>query len=122
MDWHIAKRNGPELRTRTRAEKRSFGASGEMLKIVLQMISRQNEKRSRSGIVSVDQNVMPAPREELSRKRPDNACCTLSQVDCAANQDRLWLRAYTTALPVTASHKKGSNRDTARIIDVRYAA
>jgi hypothetical protein len=32
-----------------------------MLKIVLQMISRQNEKRSRSGIVSVDQNVMPAP-------------------------------------------------------------
>jgi hypothetical protein len=61
VDWHIANRSGPVLRTRTRAEKRSFGASDEILKIVVQMISRQNENRSRSGIESVDQKAMCAP-------------------------------------------------------------
>jgi hypothetical protein len=67
VDWHIAKRSGPELRTRTRAENRSLGASGEMLKIVSQIVSRQNEKRSRSGIVSVDQKVIAChPRRTIA--------------------------------------------------------
>jgi hypothetical protein len=44
-----------------RAEKRSGGASGEMLNSVLQIISRQYEKRSRSLIVSVDHETISAP-------------------------------------------------------------
>jgi hypothetical protein len=32
-----------------------------MLKIVSQIVSRQNEKRSRSGTVSVDQKVIACP-------------------------------------------------------------
>src|SRR6185436_20704841 len=71
---------------------------------------------------------LPAPREELSRKRPDNECCTLSQVDCTASQDRLWWRAYTTVLPVTASHNEReqsghskNRRSLCRLIQVQLA-
>jgi hypothetical protein len=34
------------------------------------MISRQNEKRSRSGIVSVDQKVMPCPPRATIAETP----------------------------------------------------
>lgn len=51
----MANRNGPELRADMRAEKRSGGASIEMLKTARHTTSRQYEKRSRSGIASVDQ-------------------------------------------------------------------
>src|SRR5215472_17287866 len=52
-----------------RAENRSDGASGEILKRVLQIISRQYEKRSRSLIASVDHETIPATiSAEKSRK------------------------------------------------------
>lgn len=55
---HVAKRSEPELRAVMRPEKSWGGDSDEILKTVLQTISRQNENRSRSLIVSVDQKSM----------------------------------------------------------------
>src|SRR5215471_4611451 len=75
----MAKRSEPELCTVIRAENRSDGASGEMLNSVLQIISRQYEKRSRSLIASVDHETISALahadavhswRECFSTKRP----------------------------------------------------
>jgi hypothetical protein len=74
-----------------RAENRSDGASGEILKSVLQIISRQYEKRSRSLIVSVDHETIPA---SMSSENPRilffAASCALNQFACAVGQDDIW--------------------------------
>jgi hypothetical protein len=60
---HVAKRSGPGLCAVMRLEKSPGGASDEILKTVLQTISRRNDRRLRGLIVSVVQEaIADSPR------------------------------------------------------------
>ena len=105
-------------------EKRSFGASGEMLKIVSQMVSRQNEKRSRSGTCPLTRKSCPPPAKNYRGNARITSVAPSAKSIAPQAKTACGACVYNRLAGDSKSQvkdMKGSSRDTARI-DVRYAA